>query len=74
MIGCVQRNHVFEWKDFRLQRDSNRGPLDQLASTEPAEVSRLPTSKQNQKGSALKEKNLLLGSNFFSLKLPPMEK
>ena len=29
MTGCVQWNPVYGWKDSRLERGSNPGPLDQ---------------------------------------------
>ena len=29
MTGCVQWNLVYGWKDSRLERGSNPGPLDQ---------------------------------------------
>ena len=31
--GCVQKNPVHGWKDFRLQQGSNPDPLDQQAGT-----------------------------------------
>ena len=32
MKGCVQKKLVYDWKDLRLRRRSNTGPLDQQAS------------------------------------------
>ena len=29
MKSCVQMNSVYDWKNFRLRRVSNPGPLDQ---------------------------------------------
>ena len=47
MKGYVQCNAVYCWKNFRLQRGSNPGPLDQMAGGKPTELAGLYSTKSS---------------------------